>query len=235
MQEAPCCDLCCIRRVETFTGGAWAPVCSEEFAAGSAGVACKQMGFAGAVAPVEAKSCSSFEGHNYCADVAPRISALTCSGTEASIMQCPFIEGDDVFCAPEEAVVLVCSGDGDAQGRAPKPSAPLAELAPYSPKVEFTCDSTLSSEALAATPPGYTVVGSCAQTCSGKVFGSFIFAPGSSICAAAQHAGLIGQGGGDVVVTVGYGQDFYFGFATWIQISMHVHTLASSAVCRGSS
>lgn len=88
-----------------------------------------------------------------------------------------------------------------------------AELAAYSAKVDLGCRSTLSSEALAAAPPGRSVVASCPTACDGPVFGSFIYAPESSICAAAAHAGLIADDGGSVVVTVGYGQDFYFGSA----------------------
>ena len=86
-----------------------------------------------------------------------------------------------------------------------------AELAAYSAKLELGCHSTLSSEALAAAPPGRSVVASCPSSCDGPVFGSFIYAPESSICAAAAHAGLIAEDGGSVVVTVGYGQEFYFG------------------------
>merc|ERR1712039_795895 len=153
------------------------------------------------------------EGWDYCSDAEPRVSELACTGAEMAATECPYESGDDVYCAPEEAVVLTCAGDGDAQGRSPKSPAPEAELAAYSAKLELGCRSTLSSEALAAAPPGRSVVASCPASCEGPVLGSFIYASESSICAAAAHAGMIGEDGGSVVVTVGYGQDFYFGSA----------------------
>ena len=38
-----------------------------------------------------------------------------------------------------------------------------------------------------------------------------MFAPESGICKAALHSKVLGSDGGDVVVTVGFGQDAYFG------------------------
>ena len=35
-----------------------------------------------------------------------------CGGEELGVSACHFEEGDDVFCAPAEAVVLRCAGDG---------------------------------------------------------------------------------------------------------------------------
>ena len=37
------------------------------------------------------------------------------------------------------------------------------------------------------------------------------YTPSSSICQAAAHAAVLGLAGGTVVVTVGFGQDTYFG------------------------
>lgn len=198
-------------RLEMFTAGAWGPVCSEGFAAGSAAVACKQMGYAGAAALSATSTCASAGGPNYCSSVAPRVSELACTGAESAAKDCPYEEGEDVYCAAEEAVVVSCAGDGDAQGRSPKAPAPEAELAAYAHKLELSCQSTLRSESLAVSPPGRSVIASCPGACGGQVFGSFVYAPPSSICAAAAHSGIIGDGGGDVVITVGYGQDFYFG------------------------
>ena len=48
----------------------------------------------------------------------PTVSEVSCSGQEGSILQSPHGEGDDVFCATEECVVVRCLGSGDAVGQA---------------------------------------------------------------------------------------------------------------------
>ena len=104
-------------RLEIFlaTSEAWAPVCRLGFTSGSAAVACKQMGFTGASGYT---SCRSKEA---CGGVAPQLSELACTGSETSVLQCPMAVGDDVFCAPEESVLLTCAGPGDPIG---KPAVP---------------------------------------------------------------------------------------------------------------
>merc|ERR1712050_310836 len=98
--------------LEIFHGGSWGSVCAEGFAPGSADVACKQMGFSGGNVKASASHCSE------CAQ--PLVSEVACSGHESGIAACPFSEGDDVFCAPSEAVSLACAGTGDASGRPAK-------------------------------------------------------------------------------------------------------------------
>merc|ERR1712190_508813 len=102
-------------RLEMFTSGEWGPVCAEGFAASSAAVACKQMGFAGVAAPAAILTCVSVGGLDYSSGAAPRVAELACSGAEGAVRDCPYEAGDDVYCAPKEAVVLACAGDGDAQ------------------------------------------------------------------------------------------------------------------------
>ena len=68
-----------------------------------------QHGFAG---------CQSKEA---CGGVAPQLADLACAGSETNVLQCPMSIGDDVFCAPEESVLLSCAGHGDPIG---KPAAP---------------------------------------------------------------------------------------------------------------
>jgi hypothetical protein len=102
-------------RLDILLEGHWAPICSEGFSAGAATVACKQMGFTGAEHLLDS-SCFSVSGRNFCS-MSPHMSDLACSGKETNLMSCPFEKGLDVFCAPNEAVVLSCLGDGDAQGR----------------------------------------------------------------------------------------------------------------------
>ena len=104
-------------RLEVFLAAAqaWAPVCKLGFTSGSASVACKQMGYSGAAGFA---GCQSQEA---CGGVAPQLADLACAGSETSVLQCPMSIGDDVFCAPEESVLLSCSGHGDPIG---KPIAP---------------------------------------------------------------------------------------------------------------
>lgn len=103
-------------RLEMFRAGSWTPVCREGFTPGSAAVACRAMGFAGAAAALPGR-CASFRGENFCGKVAPRLSKLACAGQETSLGACPFEEEDDVFCAAEENVIVACVGeDGDSVG-----------------------------------------------------------------------------------------------------------------------
>ena len=56
--------------------------------------------------------------------------------------------------------------------------------------------------------------GNCPASCdasSKAITGSYVFAPESGICKAALFSKVLGLDGGDVVVTVGFGQDVYFG------------------------
>merc|ERR1711972_161017 len=111
-RTAPCGEC----RLEMFKAGNWAPICS--ITAGAEMVACKSMGFAGVKSSSVKSSCGSFKGTNYCGSVPPYVSKLACAGQETSIGLCSFEEGDDVFCAPEESVIVSCAGEGDAQGKA---------------------------------------------------------------------------------------------------------------------
>jgi len=113
-------------RLEMLKAGRWAPVCSSGFTDGAAVVACKSMGFTGATSPAVQPGCRSFKGKNFCGKVPPHVSKLACSGQETSIDACPYEEGDDVFCAPEESVMISCAGEGDSQGRQTTVPAPRA-------------------------------------------------------------------------------------------------------------
>jgi len=114
-------------RLEVFHAGAWSPVCSAGWTAGSASVACKQMGFDGAAATA-AGDCENFEGHDACGSSLPAISNLACGGSESNLLECGFEAGDDVFCAQEESLVIACAGDGDTQGRPAKQQAAASLL-----------------------------------------------------------------------------------------------------------
>ena len=126
-------------RPEIFLEGGWAPICKSGMGSGSEAVICKSMGFSG-VGAGGAATCSSFDGKDYCGDVAPVLSELACSGSEASVLGCPHQAREDVFCAPSESVVVTCAGDGETQGRPAKEAAPqplltsMVSLAPVHQK-----------------------------------------------------------------------------------------------------
>ena len=96
--------------LEVHIGGAWSPVCGVS--PGAAAVACKLMGFAGAGTAAGNKGALSSP-----ATKEPRVGDLDCGGSESSLLECSFREGDDVFCAPAEATLLNCAGEGDTTGR----------------------------------------------------------------------------------------------------------------------
>ena len=86
--------------VEVFMKGEWSRVCG--LSAGAQTLACKALGFAGAVAS---------EGN---ADAvrdtqAPRVGGLDCKGSEASLLDCSFEFGEDVYCAPSESSMVHCT------------------------------------------------------------------------------------------------------------------------------
>lgn len=97
------------RQARQQSKGSWGAVCSQGFNAASAAVACKQMGFtSNAASPA---SCASVNGVNYCPDTWPTLSGVACKGSEASLVDCVFDAGDEVFCAARESVLLTCAGD----------------------------------------------------------------------------------------------------------------------------
>ena len=100
------------------SAGSWAPVCKTGFTSGSAAVVCKQMGFSGRAGFA---GCSSAE---LCGAVPPQVGELACSGSEGNVLDCAHASGDDVFCAPEESVVVSCAGHGDVIGRPARAPAP---------------------------------------------------------------------------------------------------------------
>jgi len=87
----------------------WAPVSKEGFRTGAAAVACKWMGFSGQAG---FEACKGIE----CGSTPPHLSELACSGSEANLLKCEHAALEEVFCAPEESVILACSGRGDAIG-----------------------------------------------------------------------------------------------------------------------
>ena len=107
-------------RLEIFLAsvGAWAPVCKSGFTSGAAASACKEMGFSGQ------SGFTSCDSSGLCGTVPPHIGDLACGGSEENVLDCAHTAGEDVFCAPEESIVVTCSGHGDASGRPARGPAP---------------------------------------------------------------------------------------------------------------
>ena len=82
-------------RLEVFLAAsqAWAPVCKLGFTSGSASVACKQVGYAGATGFA---GCRSREA---CGGVAPQLADMACAGSETCAAM-PYVNrGRRVLCA----------------------------------------------------------------------------------------------------------------------------------------
>lgn len=93
-------------RLEVLLHGDWIPVCRKGFTQGSALVACKSMGFSAAGAGPF--GCQTY-GRKWCGKEFPQLQ-LTCDGGEEGISTCRGSAGADVFCSPEDSVVLQCQG-----------------------------------------------------------------------------------------------------------------------------
>ena len=106
-------------RLEVYLAGSrtWAPVSKVGFGSGAAAVACKWMGFSGQVG---FEACKGIE----CGSTPPHLSELACSGLESNLLECGHAVLDDVFCAPEESVIVACGGHGDALGLPARLHAP---------------------------------------------------------------------------------------------------------------
>jgi len=105
-------------RPEIFVDGAWNPICHSGLGPGATAVICKSMGFSGTL-----DGGSKCEGSD-CGSVAPGVSELACTGQESEPLACPHEAGDDVFCAISESLIVLCTGDGETQGRPAKEAAP---------------------------------------------------------------------------------------------------------------
>merc|ERR1712117_300198 len=81
---------------EVFQHDAWSPVC--DISAGAAVVLCKALGFVGVATEAEQGRSVKFPG----------IGNLICLGSEASVLECNFESGEDVYCAPSEAAFIHC-------------------------------------------------------------------------------------------------------------------------------
>lgn len=79
---------------------------------------------------------------------------------------------------------------------------------------EIGCDTSLDAIThFKNSAAGSTFLVECRSECvtAGPLFGTSVYSPNSSICRAAEHAGVIGSEGGNIVVTIGHPQDFFLG------------------------
>lgn len=74
----------------------------------------------------------------------------------------------------------------------------------------LTCRETFAS--LGLQEPGTSIAVTCPGSCAGNgvLQGAGAYTGASSVCRAAQHAGIVGTDGGHVMVTAGHGQDQFF-------------------------
>lgn len=198
-------------RLEMFHDGHWGAVCRDSFHPGDVQVACRSMGFIGA-------DVSEHEADPALRNIPPGekaiVTDIACSGDEKSILQCPRQMGEDAICSSKQSAVVKCVGNGPGNlaglGAAVPPPAPLPST--FAPKLKLSCTDTLSTLGMGQDPPGTSFVVNCPGSCEGTpIAGHSIYNAGSSICSAAQHANVMGTAGGDAVVTVGMGQQYYFG------------------------
>lgn len=96
---------------EVFYEGRWSRICGVT--PGAVLLLCKAMGFSAGSALLEE---ASGIGSSSSSAKAPSIGELTCSGSEASVLDCSFESGEDVYCAASEAAAVHCLGDGDTTG-----------------------------------------------------------------------------------------------------------------------
>ena len=116
-------------RLEVLLQDGWSPVCKTGFGLGSASVVCRSLGFSAVdVKPV--KSCNESAGR--CGTKLPQIQLL-CDGSEPDISRCPRKVGDEVFCTPEESVLLQCKGPAQPAWRLSPPPPVLAASIPSGP------------------------------------------------------------------------------------------------------
>lgn len=98
-------------RPEIFFSEQWSSVCG--LSPGAAAVLCRAMGFSG-VMPSGASAAVVVPPPRSAS--VPSLGDLSCSGSEASILDCSFESGEDVYCAASEAASLQCAGEGDTMG-----------------------------------------------------------------------------------------------------------------------
>ncbi|CEM36225.1 unnamed protein product [Vitrella brassicaformis CCMP3155] len=199
----------------------WSTVCDDNWMAASERIACLQMGYAGAArGGAHKESCTDYKGVNVCGPAGTRIICLMdfmCDGSESQLLQCPYTTGSDIYCSHDEDVVVSCEGDnGDPSGSGLHQKDPPPTFVHYSfpPKTKLTCSDTIASKLGGGGLVGTTVVATCEGSCSDagvQVVGTLIYSEASPVCKAAVHAGVIGDGGGDVTLTLKHPIHHYTG------------------------
>lgn len=90
-------------RVEIFYHGVWNTVCDDTWDMNDAKVACHQLGYSGATSAAKAAAYGQGSGHIL------RRQHLDCTGSEASLLYCPYSSFDIGHCSHAEDAGVVCS------------------------------------------------------------------------------------------------------------------------------
>ena len=92
-------------RLEVFVNGAWNTICDRNFDFREASVACRQLGFSGAVKAVKNVVFGSGTGPIFSND-------LNCTGREINLLECPKTTREGRRCYHINDVGVVCKGPG---------------------------------------------------------------------------------------------------------------------------
>ncbi|XP_038077821.1 deleted in malignant brain tumors 1 protein-like [Patiria miniata] len=109
-------------RLELLYEGAWWTVCDDDWDMKDAEVACRQLGFASAVAALDGDETASLYGSG---EGGILLYELGCDGTEESIIKCPLSYPFAGLCRHDEDVGVVCfSEDYPSDDPRPEPEDP---------------------------------------------------------------------------------------------------------------
>lgn len=93
-------------RLEVFVNGAWSTVCDKTFDFREASVACRQLGYSGAVKVAKQTVYGAGSGRIWSDD-------LNCTGRETNLLDCPRAPRSQSFgCYHSSDVAVVCKGPG---------------------------------------------------------------------------------------------------------------------------
>lgn len=92
-------------RLEVFVNGAWSTVCNKDFDFREASVACRQLGFSGAVGALKSSVHGAGSGKIWSEN-------LNCTGREKNLLNCPRPRGPPRLCYHSIDVGVSCRGAG---------------------------------------------------------------------------------------------------------------------------
>lgn len=130
-------------RLEVFHDSTWGTVCSDDFGAVDAAVACRQLGFAtGRVAPLQ--HFGPGKGRVW-------MEAVGCLGGEARLADCPFDGWQQSDCPHELDAGVICEAARPPSPLPPSPAPPYPPVTPSPPS--YTGPKAPSPPAVYGLPP----------------------------------------------------------------------------------